>query len=124
MDALGPVIAGAIENHLREKGISISDSELFAQILFEEFLATFTEEMQKVTVQKYLATFSEFELKEIADFYRSSSGQAYLRESPGLLKFGAMQGERLGATAGRQLGPRVADRLESCLLYTSPSPRD
>jgi len=69
LTALGPVIVGAIENDLRQQGITVSDMETFSQIIFEEFVGGFTDEMQTVTVQWYVETFTEEELDGIAGFF-------------------------------------------------------
>jgi hypothetical protein len=112
LTALGPIIAGAIENDLRLQGITVSDMETFSQIVFEEFLGGFTDEMQTVTVQFYLETFTEDELGGIARFLRSDPGQAYVHYTPELMKFGSQQGERIGGIAAERAGPRIAARLE------------
>ncbi len=111
--ALKPVILSAMENDLRAQGIEINDLTTFGDILFEEFLGEFVENMQSATIEYYIEQFSPENLESIARFYASEPGQAMLEQTPGLMAFGAQQGARIGEIAGRNAGPRVAARLET-----------
>lgn len=106
-----PVLVSAVENDLRQQGITISEPARFFDILVEEFIDEFTETMQEETVAIYLDLFTPEELRDIAAFYATPSGQALLRNTPDLMQAGATLGQKAGEAAGRNAGPRVADRL-------------
>ena len=110
--AMGPMISDAIQQRLRSQNVEVSDPQKFTEIVLDVFVADFTTQMQEVTIQKYIEVFSEKELAELAAFYRSDAGAAYLRHTPALMAFGAEQGEKIGQQVGTKLGPSIAQHLK------------
>lgn len=119
--AQGPMLASAMENDLRRRGIQLTDTRRFAEILGEEMLTLFTLGMQDETVAVYLDLFTPGELADIRAFYETPSGQALLRRTPALMSEGARIGGTVGQRIGGQVSRRVADRLaREGIELTSP----
>lgn len=106
------VIIGAIQNDFRSQGITLPDPERFFDLLMSEFIDEFTQVMQAQTASIYLTNFSEGQLAEIADFYKTESGQALLAATPTLMMEGARMGQAAGEQAGANAGKRLAARIE------------
>ncbi len=107
------VIISAIQNDLRAKGITLPDPHRFYDLLMAEFMAEFVESMRDQSAAIYIATFSEEELKDIAAFIKTSSGQAYFSASKTLMEAGSQMGEQAAQKAGVNAGKRLAARIES-----------
>ncbi|MEM8577857.1 MAG: DUF2059 domain-containing protein [Pseudomonadota bacterium] len=108
-----PLIIGALENELRQSGITLSDTQRFFDLFMEEFIDEFTETMQEESTSINLNAFSDQELADIAAFMRSPSGQAFVLATPTVMAEGARIGQIAGTEAGRNAGPRVAERLRT-----------
>lgn len=117
-----PVIIGAIQNELREKGITLPEPDRFFDLFMVEFLDEFTESMQAQSAAIYLDNFSEQELTDIAIFFKTASGQAYIAASPVLMLEGARMGQRAGERAGRNAAKRLAERIEreNLIVFDDP----
>lgn len=113
ISAQRPLIIGALENDLRSKGITLPDPDRFFDLFMEEFLDEFTESMRDQSASIYLETFSAEQLADIAEFYRSETGQAFVSATPSLMAEGARMGQRAGRTAGANAGRRLATRIEA-----------
>ncbi|MEZ5767873.1 MAG: hypothetical protein R3D80_09585 [Paracoccaceae bacterium] len=57
LSAMGPVLFAAMESELRNKGITLSDTETFANILIEEFMAGYLDAMRSEMAAIYLEEF-------------------------------------------------------------------
>jgi uncharacterized protein len=123
LSALKPVISSAMENNLRKQGIEVSDPGAFADIVFQEFLGSFVEQMRIETARYYKQNFSPADLADIAEFYASAPGQELLRQVPAMTEFGAVMGAAVGQAVGVTVGARIADRLEEegITLTSEPS---
>jgi len=108
-----PLIIGALQNNLRAKGITLPDPDRFFDLLMEEFMDEFTQSMQDQSASIYLEHFSEQELADIADFYKTNSGQAFLSAAPTLMIAAAQMGQRASRSAGMNAGKRLAARIEA-----------
>lgn len=116
------LLLSAMKNDLQEKGIRISDLDSFMDIIMEEFIAGFTEEMQDITKDIYLDLFSRSEIQGIAAFYRTAPGQALIKKTPALMANGAEMGREVGQLAVAKLMPRVARRVQQeGIIIDSPS---
>lgn len=111
LSATAPVLSAAISNDLKENNIEVSDLDAFTKIFFEELLVSFTDSMQKEAIQIYLEQFSDTELKEIAKFYRTDTGQSLIRKTPELMRFGAEKGAEIGELVAIEVLPTVLGRL-------------
>ncbi|MCC0065504.1 MAG: DUF2059 domain-containing protein [Rhodovulum sp.] len=109
--ALGPLVASAMTNDLRNQGITVSDMDAVTAITFEILREEFSSLMSAQVTQLYLENFSPLELSDIATFYRSETGQAMLRKTPRLMQEAALMGQSVAAEAANRLGPRIAERL-------------
>lgn len=119
------LILSAMNNDLQEKGIRVSDLDSFMDIIMEEFVASFTEEMQKRTKDIYLDLFTKSEIQGIAAFYQTAPGQALIQKTPALMTRGADMGREVGRTSVSKLMPRVAHRMEEeGIIIDSPSVTD
>lgn len=107
-----PLIIPAMQQNLANKGIVFSDIEGFADIFMEEFIDEFTEIMQRDTVALQLEMFSADELRDIAAFYKTPSGQALIANTGPLMQAGAQMGQVAGMEAGQNANGRIAKRLE------------
>ena len=112
LNAQRPLITGAMQNNLRAKGIQLPDPDRFFDFLMSEFLDEFTETMQGQTSSIYLDNFSEKQLQDIADFFRTDSGQAFIAATPKLMLEGARMGQIAGQAAGANAGKRLAARIK------------
>ncbi len=108
-----PIIIGAVQNDLRVKGITLPDPDRFFDLMMEEFMDEFTLTMQAQTADIFLENFSEPQLRDIASFFKTETGQAYLQASPTLMKEGARIGQIAGQRAGANAGKRLAERIEA-----------
>lgn len=113
INAQRPLIIGAIQNQLRAKGISLPDPDRFFDLLMAEFMGEFTRSMREQSASIYLNNFSEKQLRDIADFFESDAGQAFIAATPKLMMEGARMGQRAGQAAGMNAGKRLADRIEA-----------
>ncbi len=112
LQSMRPVLASALENDLRKKGINLNDVNGFLDIFVDEFIGEFTETMQQKTVAVYRELFSDKELADIAVFYKTSSGKKLILRTPELISAGSKLGRIAGAAAGRNAKARVAQRLK------------
>ncbi|MEM6891699.1 MAG: DUF2059 domain-containing protein [Pseudomonadota bacterium] len=112
INAQRPMIAGAIENELRNNGITLTDPVRFVDLMMSEIMTEFVEIMQKEMATIYLDNFSEQQLEEIVRFFRSEAGQAYLIQTPALMAEGAKTGERAAQIAFANSGKRLAQKIE------------
>jgi len=85
------------------------------QILEEEFRDGFkkgTPELMSSAVQIYANRFSLNEIKVLAQFYRTPTGQKYIKELPTItqemMSFGQSWGAQIGETAGQRAFERMA----------------
>jgi len=126
LSAMGPVLFAAMESELRNKGITLSDTETFANILIEEFMAGYLDAMRSEMAAIYLEEFSPEDLAGIAAFYAAPAGQAMAAKTAVLAQRGAAVGARVGQQAALEVGDRVAARLraEGVTLTADPSMRD
>lgn len=108
-----PLLISAIQNDLRVKGITLPDPDRFFDLFMTEFLDEFTASMQEQSAEIYLRQFSGAELADIAEFYRTPSGQALLTSTPALMMSGAQLGTVAGRRAGLNAGKRLADKIEA-----------
>lgn len=71
----------------------------------------------------YLGNFSEQHLFDIAEFFRSESGQAYLSATPVLMQEGAEMGQKAGEQAAENVAGRLAERIkkEGLIVVDDPS---
>ena len=111
LTAMQPVLVSSISNELASRGITLSDPDRFFEIFIEEFSAEFLVRMREPLVPLYLKRFSETELKELASFYSSSTGQSLIEKMPLLMQAQAQIGRQAGAIAGGNAGKRVKQRL-------------
>lgn len=118
-----PVIVGAIQNDLRQRGITLPDPDRFFDLFMDEFIDEFTQSMQDQSASIYLDRFTAAELAEIAAFYKTPAGQSLVAATPDLMMAGAEMGQRAGMQAGLNAGRRLADRIESegLLVIDDPS---
>ncbi|MEZ5722709.1 MAG: DUF2059 domain-containing protein [Paracoccaceae bacterium] len=126
LSAMGPVLFAAMESELRNKGITLSDTETFANILIEEFMAGYLDAMRSEMAAIYLEEFYPEELAGIAAFYAAPAGQAMAAKTAILAQRSAAVGARVGQQAALEVGDRVAARLraEGVTLTADPSMRD
>ncbi len=110
--SMRPVLISAITNDLRQKNIEVSDMEGFFDIFVEEFIDEFTAGMRSETANLYLELFSPEELADLAEFYKSPTGQKLVEKTPILMQASAQLGAKVGERAGENAGKRVAKRLE------------
>lgn len=85
ISAQRPLIVGALENELRSAGLTLPDPDRFFDLFMAEFMEEFLVAMQEQTASLYLENFSEQQLADIADFYRTDSGQALISATPVLM---------------------------------------
>ena len=118
-----PLIIGAIQNSLRAKKITLPKPDRFFTLFMEEFLGEFTRSMQDQSASIYLENFSEQQLADLAKFFKTESGQAYISAVPTLMARGAEMGRRAGLLAGTNAGKRLAARIKSegLLVVNDPS---
>ena len=123
ISAQKPLITSAIQNNLRVQGITLTDPDAFFDLFMEEFLGEFTQSMQAQTASIYLNSFSDEDLANIAAFFKTDSGQAYLLAVPGLMMEGARMGTAAGQIAGANAGKRLAARIqaEGLVVVEDPS---
>ena len=107
-----PLIVGTNQNELNALEIELTDPDRFFDILMEEFIDGFVEVMQSETAAIYLEQFSDQEISDIAAFFRTESGKAFVGATPELMMAGAAAGERVGQEAFGMSGVRVARRIE------------
>ncbi|AVX03825.1 hypothetical protein MXMO3_01294 [Maritalea myrionectae] len=117
-----PLILGAIQNDLNGKNIKLTDPNKFLDLFMEEFLGEFTDAMQEQGAALYLENFSDKELADLAAFFKTDSGKAYLQASPKLMLEGARMGQLAGQKAGLNAGKRLAKRIESENLIVVDDP--
>lgn len=108
-----PLLIGAIQNKLRAKKITLSNPDRFFELFMEEFLGEFTQSMQDQSASIYLENFSEQQLADIAEFFKTETGQAYISATPTLMIKGAEMGRRAGRRAGANTFKRLAARIKS-----------
>lgn len=118
-----PIIISAIQNDLREDGITLPDPDLFFDLFTAEFLDEFTESMQAQSAEIYLNAFSKQELADIATFLKTPSGRAFVAASPALMLEGARMGQKAGAQSGANASKRLAARLEreNLIVFDDPT---
>ena len=124
--AMGPVIFGAMENEFRNAGIELSDTEAFANILIEEFMAGYIEAVSAEMVTIYVEEFTADELAGIAAFFASPAGQARAAKTGVLARRGAEIGGAVGQQAALAVADRIAARLrdEGVTVTLDPSKQD
>ena len=107
------LIISAIQNDLRQQGITLPDPDRFFDLFMEEFLAEFTQSMRDQSAEIYIDRFDDDDLAAIAAFYKTSAGQALIAATPDLMMAGAEMGQQAGQLAGINAGARLADRIEA-----------
>ena len=124
--AMGPVIFGAMENEFRNAGIELSDTEAFANILIEEFMAGYIEAVSAEMVTIYVEEFTADELAGIAAFFASPAGKAMAAKTAVLAQRGAAVGAQVGQQAAMAVSDRVAARLraEGITITLDPQMQD
>ena len=120
--AMRPVLTSAISNDLRDLGITLNDPDRFFDVFIEEFMDEFLTLTKDEMIALQLAVFTPEELEGIAAFYATPAGVALLAKTPRLIQDGASIGQRVGAIAGANAGPRVAARLRNEDVLTVESP--
>ncbi|UWQ92898.1 DUF2059 domain-containing protein [Rhodobacteraceae bacterium M382] len=107
-----PMMIDAVQYQLNAKGVTLTDPDRFFDLLTEEFLSEFTQSMQEQSASVYLRNFSKQELTDIAAFFQTDSGQAYILAAPKLMSEGARMGQVAGRKAGKNAVKRLATRIE------------
>lgn len=107
-----PLISAALGPVLSNLGLSPDHQELFIDLLQEEMIAEFVDELRVATAIIYDQNFDEQELSEIDTFMSSRTGKRYIERQPILMQEGARVGQQIGATLGQKAHPRVVKRLE------------
>ncbi|MEO9650889.1 MAG: DUF2059 domain-containing protein [Roseobacter sp.] len=89
----------------------------------EEFVDEFVKSMQEQSASIYLDNFTDQQLLDIAEFFKTESGQAYLSMTPTLMQEGAQLGQKAGEEAGANVAGRVAARIkkEGLVVVDDPS---
>ncbi|MEP4957867.1 MAG: DUF2059 domain-containing protein [Roseobacter sp.] len=118
-----PLIIGTLQNELRAKGINLPDPDRFFDVFMEEFVDEFVKSMQEQSASIYLDNFTDQQLLDIAEFFKTESGQAYLSMTPTLMQEGAQLGQKAGEEAGANVAGRVAARIkkEGLVVVDDPS---
>lgn len=111
LSALRPVILSATENDLAKTGITVSDIGGYMDIVMAEFMNGYIEIMKAETIPFYLETFTANELRDIAEFYATPSGQSLLARTPAMMQHGAKTGSVAGQQAFLESRSRVRQRL-------------
>ncbi len=111
--AIGPVLSSALENDLRKKGIEISDLATFQRLIADAFMSEYISKMQQQLEKYYTDNFTASELADIARFYRSDAGQAVIKKTPDMMKFGAIEGKRIGRNAAIHAAPNIKKSLKA-----------
>ncbi|GLQ16179.1 DUF2059 domain-containing protein [Maritalea porphyrae] len=106
------LILSAIQHDLKQKNVTLPNPDRFFDLLMEEFLDEFTESMQAQSAQVFLDAFTSEQLVEIASFFATDAGQAYIAATPTLMMEGARMGQIAGQKAGANAGKRLANRIE------------
>ena len=86
------------------------------QILEEEFRDGFkqkTPELMSSAVQIYAERFSLAEIEVLAKFYRTPTGQKYIKELPAITQETIIFGQSWGAQIGEAAGQRAFERMVS-----------
>ncbi len=106
-----PLILSAIQNDLRNNGVILKKPEAFFDLFMGEFVDEFTLGMREEGAQLYLDTFTPKELSDIATFYKSETGQSFLKKTPALMQTSFTLGEKVGARAGMRVAPSLKKRI-------------
>lgn len=112
LQAQKPVLLPALESSFRSQGVEVSDLDKFLDVMVDEWIDAFTEEMQASIGEVYMAEFTEPQLHAIAEFYRSSGGQALIAKTPALMQASAELGMKAGPAALQTVKPRMERRLK------------
>ncbi|MFT5614566.1 MAG: hypothetical protein ACI8Q6_001846 [Granulosicoccus sp.] len=116
------MIIGATQNGLRAKGIILLAPDRFFDLLMEEFLEEFILSIQAQSASLYLENFSEQQLSDVAAFYKSESGQAFVLATPTMMMAAAQMGRQAGQKDGANAGRRLASRIRSKRLIEIDDP--
>jgi hypothetical protein len=83
--------------------------------VLRDFLARYVtwEAMKEEYAEMYAGAFTEEELREMATFYRTPTGQKLARATPQLTRLGAELGERTLRAHAAELDQMLARRLEA-----------
>ncbi|WP_271948334.1 DUF2059 domain-containing protein [Ruegeria faecimaris] len=120
--AMRPVLIQAVQQDLISRGIKVSDTEAFFDIVMDVFMDGFIHELRIPTAQFYVENFSASELHEIAQFYHSPTGKKLLRFTPAMMQHGAKTGQVAGAKAAQMVQPEIVRRIhEESLVIESRS---
>ncbi len=111
LSSMRPVLISAIQNDLRTRNIAVNKPELFFDIVMDEFIDLFVEDLRQATIPVYLEAFNAEELADIAAFYATPSGAALVSRTPSLMQAGALMGQQIGQNIMPKIMPRVAQRL-------------
>lgn len=112
INVMTPLIANSLIVQLQKKNVVVSDPEALIKIVGEEFLEEFTLGVQKELIPYYLENFSTQQLSDLAAFYKTDTGQFFIKQTPELMQFGKDTGERVGGPAVANIMPRVDKRLK------------
>jgi len=111
LQAQKPILLRALESSFRSNGVEVSDLDKFLDVMIDEWIDGFTVEMQSSIGEVYKSEFTEMELKAIAEFYRSSGGQALIAKTPAIMQASAELGMKAGPIALKKVKPRMDKRL-------------
>lgn len=84
--SLRPSVVASLSRAYSERNISPPATDEFYDLLLEELTNVIGELTQDVVVDYYSNNFSENELSEIATFFRSDAGQAYVSRTPDMMR--------------------------------------
>ncbi len=106
------VLISAIQHDFQKNNITLPDPERFFDLFLAEFIDEFTESMRAQSAEIYLQNFTSEQLVDIATFFKSDAGQAYIAATPTLMLEGARMGQKAGQKAGQNAGKRLAKRIK------------
>ena len=119
---LGPMITDSVVLRFQKAGVTISDPDLFMQIMLAEFQRSFVRNLQAKLVPVLRDRFSDQELAELAAFYHSPTGQRMVAEQPALIRDGSRIGAEAGGKAGLESAAAVAKRADDAgIVLTGPN---
>ena len=72
------VLISAIQHDFQKNNITLPDPERFFDLFLAEFIDEFTESMRAQSAEIYLQNFTSEQLVDIATFFKSDAGQAYI----------------------------------------------
>lgn len=106
-------ISAAVSHQLAQQGIEVSDMPALMSIIVEEMLSSFTAGMKVKMEAFYVENFTKEELNDLAYFYATSSGQAFLAKQADLVAYSTAAGAQVGRDVQQGLLSTIAARVEA-----------